>query len=61
MANRAGHLALSFLAIGLQLGLMAMSAYLISKSALVQDITEIALAVTAVRVFAHWAGDFPLL
>ena len=49
---------LSFLAIGSSVGLMAMSAYLISKSALVQDITEIALAVTAVRVFAIGRATF---
>jgi ATP-binding cassette subfamily C protein CydC len=43
---------LSFLTIGSSVGLMAMSAYLISKAAIVTDIEEIALAITTVRVFA---------
>jgi ATP-binding cassette subfamily C protein CydC len=52
---------LSFLTIGSSVGLMAMSAYLISKAALVQDITEIALAITAVRVFAIARAAFRYL
>jgi ABC-type transport system involved in cytochrome bd biosynthesis fused ATPase/permease subunit len=43
---------LSTLTIGSSVGLMAMSAYLISRAGLVQDVTDIALAITAVRVFA---------
>lgn len=49
---------LSFLTIGSSVGLMAMSAYLISKAALVQDVTDIALAITAVRVFAIGRAAF---
>ena len=43
---------LSFLTVGSSVGLMAMSAYLISKSAIVTDVADIALIVTFVRVFA---------
>ncbi|MFN8380188.1 MAG: thiol reductant ABC exporter subunit CydC [Anaerolineae bacterium] len=43
---------LSFLTVGSSVGLMAMSAYLISKSAVVTDVADIALIVTLVRVFA---------
>jgi ATP-binding cassette subfamily C protein CydC len=43
---------LSFLAVGSSVGLMAMSAYLISKAALVTDVVDVALAITMVRVLA---------
>ena len=43
---------LNFVTIGSSVGLMAMSAYLISKAALVTDISELALAITSVRLFA---------
>ncbi len=43
---------LGFAAIGSSIGLMAVSAFLIAKSALVSNVSEVALAVTAVRVFA---------
>ena len=49
---------LSFLTVGSSVFLMAMSAYLISKAALIQDVTEIALAITAVRVFAIGRATF---
>jgi ATP-binding cassette, subfamily C, bacterial CydC len=52
---------LSFLAIGSSVGLMAMSAYLISKAALVADVSDIALAITAVRVFAIARAAFRYL
>jgi ATP-binding cassette subfamily C protein CydC len=43
---------LNFVTIGSSVGLMAMSAYLISKAALVTDISELAIAITSVRLFA---------
>ncbi len=43
---------LGFVAIVSSVGLMATSAYLISKAALVTNVAEVALAVTAVRVLA---------
>lgn len=43
---------LSFATVGANVGLMALSAYLISKSALVSLIFELSLAITFVRVFA---------
>jgi len=43
---------LGFAAIGSSVGLMAVSAYLISKAAIVTNVAEVALAITAVRVFA---------
>jgi len=43
---------LNFVTIGSSVGLMAMSAYLISKAALVTDVSELALAITSVRLFA---------
>ena len=52
---------LSFLTIGSSVGLMAMSAYLISKAALVTDIADIALAITTVRVFAIARAAFRYL
>jgi ATP-binding cassette subfamily C protein CydC len=52
---------LSFLSIGSSVGLMAMSAYLISKAALAIDVSEIALAVTSVRLFAILRAVFRYL
>ncbi len=43
---------LSFATIGSSVGLMAMSAYLISKAALSTSVTDLALAITGVRFFA---------
>ncbi len=43
---------LGFAAIGSSVGLMAVSAYLISRSAIVTNVAEVALAITAVRVLA---------
>jgi ATP-binding cassette, subfamily C, bacterial CydC len=52
---------LSFLTIGASVGLMAMSAYLISKAALAIDLSEIALAITTVRLFAILRAVFRYL
>jgi thiol reductant ABC exporter CydC subunit len=52
---------LSFLTIGSSVGLMALSAYLISKAAIVTEVAEIALAITAVRVFAIARAAFRYL
>ena len=43
---------LNFVTIGSSVGLMAMSAYLISKAALVTDVSELSLAIVSVRMFA---------
>ncbi|MEZ4517946.1 MAG: ABC transporter transmembrane domain-containing protein [Chloroflexota bacterium] len=43
---------LSFATIGTSVGLMAMSAYLISKAALAFEVADLALAITGVRFFA---------
>ena len=43
---------LGFATIGSSVGLMAMSSYLISKAAITNDQTELALAITGVRFFA---------
>ena len=43
---------LGFLAVGSNVALMAVSAYLISKAALVSNVADVALAITAVRVLA---------
>jgi len=52
---------LSFLTIGSSVGLMAMSAYLISKATLVVDVSDIALAITTVRLFAILRAVFRYL
>ena len=52
---------LGCLAIGSNVGLMAVSAYLISKSALVTNVAEVALAITAVRVLAISRAAFRYL
>lgn len=49
---------LGFLAVGSNVALMATSAYLISKAALVSNVAEVALAITAVRVLAIGRAAF---
>jgi ATP-binding cassette subfamily C protein CydC len=44
--------ALSFATIGSSVGLMAVSAYLISKAALVNDVSQLSIAIVSVRLFA---------
>ncbi len=56
-----GGAALGSLAIGSSVGLMAVSAYLISQSALISNVAEVALAVTAVRVLAISRAAFRYL
>jgi len=52
---------LSFLTFGSSVGLIAMSAYLISRAALAIDLSEIALAITTVRLFAILRAVFRYL
>lgn len=52
---------LGFLAVGSNVGLMALSAYLISKAALVTNVADIALTITAVRVLAIARAAFRYL
>ena len=52
---------LGFLAVGSNVALMAMSAYLISRAAIVSNVAEIALAITAVRVLAIGRAAFRYL
>ncbi len=52
---------LNFVTIGSSVGLMAMSAYLISKAALVTDVSELSLAITSVRLFAILRAVFRYL
>ena len=52
---------LGFLAIGANVALMATSAYLISKAALVTNAADVAVAITAVRVLAIGRGAFRYL
>ena len=49
---------LGFLAVGSNVALMAVSAFLISKAAIVSNVAEVALAITAVRVLAIGRGAF---
>jgi ATP-binding cassette, subfamily C, bacterial CydC len=49
---------LSFLAIGANVGLVAMSAYLVSRAAIVTNVAELALVITAVRVLAIGRAAF---
>ena len=49
---------LSFATIGSSVGLMAMSAYLISKAALATDISQLGLAIAGVRLFALTRAAF---
>jgi thiol reductant ABC exporter CydC subunit len=53
--------ALGFLAVGSAVGLMAASAWLISRAAIVSNVAEVALAVTAVRVLAIARAAFRYL
>ncbi len=52
---------LTFLTIGSSVSLMAMSAYLISKAALVTNVSELAIAITSVRLFAILRAVFRYL
>src|SRR5512136_596963 len=52
---------LNFVTIGSSVGLMAMSAYLISKAAVVADVSELAIAITSVRLFAILRAVFRYL
>ncbi len=56
-----GGAVLGTLAIGSSVGLMAVSAYLISRSALISNVADVALAVTAVRVLAIARAAFRYL
>lgn len=49
---------LSFATVGSSVGLMAMSAYLISKAAIATEIVELSLAITFVRAFAISRAGF---
>jgi ATP-binding cassette subfamily C protein CydC len=49
---------LSFATVGSSVGLMAVSAYLISKAALTNQVTDLALAITGVRFFAITRAGF---
>lgn len=53
-----GGLLLSFATIGSSVGLMAVSAYLISKAAIATDVTQLALAIAGVRLFALTRAAF---
>jgi ATP-binding cassette subfamily C protein CydC len=65
LSARTGWLAagalLGFLAVGSNIALMAMSAYLVSKAAIVSNVAELALVVTAVRVLAISRAAFRYL
>ena len=52
---------LGFLAVGSNVLLMAVSAYLISRSALISNVAEVALVITAVRVLAIGRAAFRYL
>lgn len=52
---------LGFLTIGSSVGLMAMSSYLIARSALVADVYDVAIPITLVRVFATLRAAFRYL
>jgi ATP-binding cassette, subfamily C, bacterial CydC len=52
---------LSFLAVATNVALMALSAYLISRAAVVSNVAEIALAITGVRVLAIGRAAFRYL
>lgn len=53
-----GGVLLSFATIGSSVGLMAVSAYLISKAAIATDVTQLALAIAGVRLFALTRAAF---
>jgi ATP-binding cassette, subfamily C, bacterial CydC len=52
---------LGFVAVGANIALMATSAYLISRAALVTNVADVALAITAVRVLAIGRASFRYL
>jgi ATP-binding cassette, subfamily C, bacterial CydC len=52
---------LGFLAIGSSIGLMAVSAWLISRAALISNVADVALAITAVRLLAISRAAFRYL
>jgi ATP-binding cassette subfamily C protein CydC len=52
---------LNFVTIGSSVGLMAMSAYLISKAALVNDVSQLSIAIVSVRLFAILRAVFRYL
>ncbi|HTP06605.1 MAG TPA: thiol reductant ABC exporter subunit CydC [Anaerolineae bacterium] len=52
---------LNFVTIGSSIGLMAMSAYLISKAAFVTDVSELSVAIVSVRMFAILRAVFRYL
>ncbi len=52
---------LSFLTVASSVALMATSAYLISRAALVAEVAQVSIAITAVRVFAILRGTFRYL
>ena len=52
---------LGFLAVGANVALMALSAYLISRAAIVTNVAEVALAITGVRVLAIGRATFRYL
>ena len=52
---------LGFLTIGSSVGLMAMSSYLIARSALVADVYDVTIPITLVRVFATLRAAFRYL
>jgi ATP-binding cassette subfamily C protein CydC len=52
---------LNFVTIGSSVGLMAVSAYLISKAAIVNDISELSIAIVSVRLFAILRAVFRYL
>jgi thiol reductant ABC exporter CydC subunit len=52
---------LAFFAVGANVALMGLSAYLISKAALVSNVAEVALAITGVRVLAIGRAAFRYL
>ena len=54
----AGGVLLSFATIGSSVGLMAVSAYLISKAAIATDVSQLSLAIAGVRLFALTRAAF---
>jgi ATP-binding cassette, subfamily C, bacterial CydC len=52
---------LNFVTVGSSVGLMAMSAYLISKAAVVTDVSELSVAIVSVRLFAILRAVFRYL
>jgi ATP-binding cassette subfamily C protein CydC len=52
---------LNFVYLGYSVGLLALSAYLISKAAWVTDVADLAIAITSVRLFAILRAVFRYL